>query len=278
MKDVSFGQYYPVNSVIHRLDPRVKLLMVIAYIVMIFFINTFFAYGIVAVFLLFIILLSRVPLTKILRSLKAIIFLVIFTTLLSVFFYSSKTEAPLVSWGIIKIYKTGLFNAGKMALRLIFLVTGPSLLSLTTTPVELTDGLESLLKPLALIKLPIHELAMIMSIALRLIPNLIEETEKIISAQKARLAEFESRNLFKRIKALLPVLIPLFVSSFRRADDLANAMDARCYGGAKKRTRMKKLRLHVRDFIAFFILASLFFLILLIKYNWFAISFFGVII
>lgn len=278
MKDVTIGQYYPVQSPIHRLDPRIKLLAVILYIVAIFFIRKFVGFAVVAVFLLTVIFLSRVPLGKVLRSLRAILFLVLFTVLMSILFYSSKTEEPLWQWHIVKIYKKGLLNAARMGLRLVFLVLGPSLLTLTTTPVELTDGLERLLKPLALIHLPIHELAIIMSIALRLIPTLTEETEKIMNAQKARCADFDTGNIFKRAKALLPILIPLFVSSFRRADELADAMDSRCYRGAKGRTRMKVLRLRFRDFVAAFVMLALFFVILVLRYNWFGWAFVGVLV
>lgn len=278
MRDVSFGQYYPANSVIHRLDPRLKLVLCIAYIVMIFFIQTFTGYALTALFVLALVLISRVPLLKVLRSLKAIIFLVLFTVVLTVLFYRGNPEDLLWGAWIIRIYKAALVNAGKMALRIILLVLGPTVLTLTTTPVELTDALERLLKPLSYIKVPVHELAIIMSIALRLIPTLIEETDKIISAQKARGADFESGNLFKRAKAMLPVLIPLFVSSFRRADELAYAMDSRCYRGAKGRTRMKIMKLTVKDFVAFFIMAAFFFCILLLRYNWFGIGFIAEII
>lgn len=232
MREIALGQYYPVKSVIHRLDPRFKLIIMILYIVMIFFVDTFIGFGIVLVLLLFTIFLSRVPILKVLKSLKLIIFLVLFTVIMSLLFYNGEADDVLWQWWVIKIYKAGLINAGLMALRLSFLVLGPTMLTFTTTPVELTDGLESLLKPLSYIKLPIHELAIIMSIALRLIPTLVEETDKIQSAQKARCADFESGNVFKRAKAMIPVLIPLFVSSFRRADDLADAMDSRCYRGA----------------------------------------------
>ena len=269
MKDVAFGQYYPVESPVHRLDPRVKLLSVVLYIVGIFFIQKFIGFAVVALFLLVAIACSRVPLMKVLRSVRAVLFLVLFTAIISVLFYSGGGEEPLWAWGIIKIYKGGLLSAARMALRLVFLVLGPSLLTLTTTPVELTDGLESLLKPLALIKLPVHELAIIMSIALRLIPTLMEETDKIISAQKARCAEFESGNIFKRAKAMLPVLIPLFVSSFRRADDLADAMDSRCYRGAKGRTRMKVLKMRVGDWLSLLFMAALLTAMLFLRYNYF---------
>lgn len=269
MREITLGQYYPTSSVIHRLDPRIKLFLMIVYIVMMFFIKTFIGYGIVLVLLLLTIFLSRVPLLKVLKSLKMILFLVIFTVLMSLLFYNGASSDLLWSWKFIKIYKAGLMNAGKMALRLIFLVLGPTMVTYTTTPVQLTDGLESLLKPLKYIKFPVHELAIIMSIALRLIPTLVEETDKITSAQKARCANFDSGNIFKRAKAMIPVLIPLFVSSFRRADDLADAMDSRCYRGAKGRTRMKKMKLHFRDLFAFLLVALFFVTILWLRYNFF---------
>lgn len=269
MREITLGQYYPVKSVLHRMDPRMKLIIMIMYIVMIFFIKTFVGFGIVLVFLALTIALSHVPILKVLKSLKVIIILVIFTVIMSVLFYNGKAEDLLWSAGILKIYKEGLLNAGRMALRLVFLVLGPTMLTFTTTPVELTDGLESLLKPLSYIKFPVHELAIIMSIALRLIPTLVEETDKIQSAQKARCADFESGNVFKRAKAMIPVLIPLFVSSFRRADDLADAMDSRCYRGAKGRTRMKKLKVHFRDFAALFVMCVFFFAVLWLRYNFF---------
>lgn len=269
MRDVSFGQYYPVSSPLHRLDPRTKLLATIIYIVTLFFINTFTGFGIMALFLLVVVLLSRVPIGKVLRSVKAVLFLLIFTLIISFFFYRGSPENLIWEWGVIHLYWDGLWNSLKLCIRLLLLVMGPALLTLTTTPVELTDGLESLLKPLALIKLPVHELAIIMSIALRLIPTLMEETDKIISAQKARCAEFESGNIFKRAKAMLPVLIPLFVSSFRRADDLADAMDSRCYRGAKGRTRMKVLKMRVGDWLSLLFMAVLLVAMLFLRYNYF---------
>jgi energy-coupling factor transport system permease protein len=269
VRDISFGQYYPVSSPVHRLDPRNKLILVILYIVALFFIRTFTGFGIMALTLLVMILFSRVPIGKVLKSVRAVIFLVLFTMVLTFLFYKGEASDLIAEWWIFHLYWQGLISAAKLSLRLILLVMGPALLTLTTTPVELTDGLESLLKPLALIKLPIHELAIIMSIALRLIPTLIEETDKIINAQKARGADFESGNLFKRAKALIPVLIPLFVSSFRRADELADAMDSRCYRGAKGRTRMKVLRFRLSDLVAFLFMAAVFFVILLLRYDWF---------
>ena len=278
MKDVSFGQYYPVESVIHRLDPRVKLVSAVLYIITIFFVNTFTGFGIIAIFLLTVILLSGVPIGKVFKSIRAVIFLVLFTAIMSALFYKDGGGEPLAAWWIFKIYRSGLINAGRMVLRLVFLVLGPAVLTLTTTPVELTDGLESLLKPLSLIKLPVHECAIIMSIALRLIPTLMEETEKIMNAQKARCANFDTGSLFQRAKSMIPILIPLFVSSFRRADELADAMDSRCYRGAKGRTRMKVLRLYVRDLIASLLMLALFAFILIMRYNWLNWAFIAVLI
>ena len=203
MREIALGQYYPVDSVLHRLDPRTKIILMIAYITMIFFVKTFIGFGVVFVFLAIAIILSRVPVGKVLKSLKTIMFLVLFTVIMSLLFYAGKEEDLIWRWGIIKVYRAGLINAGLMALRLMFLVVGPTLLTFTTTPVALTDGLESLLKPLSYIKFPVHELAMIMSIALRLIPTLVEETDKIQSAQKARCADFESGTVFERAKAMI---------------------------------------------------------------------------
>ena len=268
MKDVSFGQYYPVSSPIHRLDPRTKLLSVIIYMVALFFVSRFTGFGIMALFLFIAVIVSRVPIGKVLRSVRAVLFLLIFTMLITFLFTKGEPDKLIWEFGILHLYWDGLFMSLKLCIRLILLVLGPALLTLTTTPMELTDGLESLLKPLSLIKIPVHELAIIMSIALRLIPTLMEETDKIINAQKARCADFDSGNIFKRAKAMLPVLIPLFVSSFRRADDLADAMDSRCYKGAKGRTRMRVLKFRFRDFLFLFIMAALFTVILFLRYNW----------
>ena len=268
MRDVSFGQYYPVSSPIHRLDPRTKLLSVIIYMVALFFVSRFTGFGIMALFLFISVIVSRVPIGKVLRSVRAVLFLLIFTMLITFLFTKGEPDKLIWEFGILHLYWDGLFMSLKLCIRLILLVLGPALLTLTTTPMELTDGLESLLKPLSLIKIPVHELAIIMSIALRLIPTLMEETDKIINAQKARCADFDSGNIFKRAKAMLPVLIPLFVSSFRRADDLADAMDSRCYKGAKGRTRMRVLKFRFRDFLFLFIMAALFTVILFLRYNW----------
>lgn len=266
MRDVTFGQYYPAASPLHRLDPRTKLLAVTAYITALFFVNTFIGYGVVALFLLVMILLSKVPLGKVLKSVKAVIFLVAFSFLITLFFTAGSEENLVFSYGVIRIYLDGIIVSAKLCIRLVLLVVGPALLTLTTTPTELTHGIESLLKPLTLIKVPVHSLAMVMSLALRLIPTLMEETDKIINAQKARCAEFDSGSIVKRAKAMLPVLIPLFVSSFRRADDLADAMDSRCYRG-EGRTRMKELKMQACDCIGFLITAGLLTAILLLRYN-----------
>ena len=248
LNDVTFGQYYPTQSFVHRLDPRVKLLLLIAYIVMIFVADSFYSLALCAIILFAAIIAARVPISSVLRSVKGIIFILLFTSVLNVFFH--KGEKLLVEWWIIRIYLEGVIFAVFLTFRLFFLVMASSVLTLTTTPVNLCDGLESLLFPLTLIKIPVHVLALIMSIALRFIPTLIDETNRIISAQKARGADFETRNIFKKVKAIIPVLIPLLLSAFRRAEELGDAMDARCYSCGKKRTKYKKLAFTWRDGVA----------------------------
>ena len=259
MSDVSFGQYYPANSFAHKLDSRFKLIFLIVYIVCIFLCKTFAGLGICAAALLVCVLSSRVPFGKIIKSMKAIVFLLLFTAILNVFFYTPKAgETPLWSWQFIEIYAGGLRAAAFLIVRLFLLVMGSSLLTLTTTPVSLTDGIESLLSPLKLLKVPVHDIALIMSIALRFIPILTDETARIMNAQKARGADFETGGLGKRVKAIVPILIPLLISAFRRADELGDAMDARCYAGSKTRTKYKKLRFTWRDLLgAVFMLALL---------------------
>ncbi len=263
-KDVAFGQYYPSNSPVHRLDARVKLLLTLLFVISIFFIKTYFGFMLTLAVLLIVILLARLPIMSVLKSVRGILFIVVFTAVINLFFI--KEGEVLVHSGIIMITKTGVHTTVKMVLRLVLLISGASLLSLTTTPVELADGLESLMAPLKLIKVPVRDIAMIMSIALRFIPTLFEETNKIISAQKARGASFDTGNIFARAKALLPVLIPLFVNSFRRADELAFAMDARCYNATDKRTKMKKAKLGIGDLIAFLFIAGYTTVILLDRY------------
>ncbi len=248
LNDVTFGQYYPAKSFVHRLDPRVKLLFLIAYIVMLFVAKSFYGLALCFIILSVAVIASRVPVGSVLRSIKGVIVILIFTSVLNIFFHGG--SHLLWHWKFISIYTEGLIFSVFLTFRLLFLVMGSALLTLTTTPVNLTDGLESLLFPLTLIKIPVHVLALIMSIALRFIPTLIDETNRIISAQKARGANFESGNVFKRVKAIVPVLIPLLLSAFRRAEELGDAMDVRCYSSGKKRTKYKKLKLGWRDLIA----------------------------
>ena len=258
LNDVTFGQFYPAKSFVHNMDARAKIVFVIAYIVAIFLADNFIALGAVTLFLIFVVLLSRVPFGSVLRSVKMILFLIVFTAILNLFFYSGESAyKPLVDWWIITITQESLVNMAFLALRLFLLVMGTSVLTLTTTPVSLTDGIESLLTPLKWIRFPVHELALIMSIALRFIPTLTDETNRIISAQKARGANFETGGLIKRAKATLPILIPLLVSAFRRAEDLGDAMDARCYSGAKGRTKYKKLTFTWRDLLGLLVLGGL---------------------
>lgn len=260
MKSISFGQYYSQDSFVHKMDPRAKILLTIIYIIGIFMCESFFAFLLITLFLIIIIATSKIKPLVILRSIRAIIYLIIFTAILNLLFYQDGEKI----WWIITD-KAVIFTV-KMALRLLLLIMGTSILTLTTTPIELTDGIESLLKPLKLIKFPVHELALIMSIALRFIPTLMDETDRIIRAQKARGANFESRNIFKKAKALIPILIPLLISAFRRADELADAMDSRCYNGSKGRTKMKRLKFSYRDLIGAFFLITFFLIIILDKY------------
>lgn len=255
LNDVTFGQYYPAKSFVHRADPRIKLLALIAYIVALFIAKNFYSLALCFAVLCSTVIAARVPVGSVLRSVKAVIVLLVFTAVLNLFFHGG--SHLLVHWWIIKIYREGIIFTVFFVLRLFFLVMGSALLTLTTTPVELTDGIESLLTPLKLVRFPVHELALIMSIALRFIPTLIDETNRIISAQKARGADFESGNIFKRVKAIVPILIPLLISAFRRAEELGDAMDARCYTGSKNRTKYKKLKLGWRDIICFFVFAAM---------------------
>lgn len=255
LNDVTFGQYYPTQSFVHRLDPRIKILALITFIVLLFVADNFYSLFAVALIAMLAIAFSRVPIKSVLRSVKGILVILIFTAVLNLFFH--KGEHLLAEWWIFRIYTESIIFTVFFVLRLFFLVMISSVLTLTTTPVSLTDGIEILLKPLTYIKFPVHELALIMSIALRFIPTLIDETNRIISAQKARGADFESGNIFKRIKAIVPILIPLLISAFRRADELGDAMDARCYSGSKIRTKYKKLKFGWRDLVAFFFVAAL---------------------
>lgn len=254
MNDVIFGQYYPTKSFVHNMDARVKLLLTIAYMVMVFLIDNFYGYALAVGFIVLAVIFSRVPFLSVLRSIKGVTFLAVFTAVLNLFFYSSG-EVVFEFW-IIKIKDEALIMTAFMALRLFLLVLGTCLLTLTTAPVDLTSAIESVLKPLKVVKFPVESLALVMSIALRFIPTLMNEADRIIKAQKARGADFESRNIFKKAKAMLPILIPLLVSSFQRAEELALAMDARCFKGGKGRTKYKKMKMTWRDLIGFLIVAG----------------------
>ena len=255
LKDITLGQYFPGKSVVHRLDPRTKLVALVGYIVALFMAKSWISYGVCLVFLAVTIGVSCIPLKSILRGMKPLVFILVFTGLLNLLFTGG--EDVLVDLGLITITTEGIVRAVLMVARILMLITGTFLLTYTTSPIALTDGLESLLSPLKKIKVPVHELSMMMCIALRFIPTLIEETDKIMSAQKARGADFETGNLMKRVKALVPILVPLFISAFRRADELATAMECRCYQGGEGRTKMKLLRFHREDVFAFFVLAAL---------------------
>ena len=250
LKDITLGQYFPGKSPVHLLDPRTKLIMLVVYIVSLFLASGWISYGVMLLFLAAVIKISTIPLKSIVRGMKPLLMILIFTGVLNIFFTPGEGE-PLVALGAVKIYSEGLIRAVFMVLRILMLVAGTFLLTYTTSPIALTDGLEALLSPLKKIKVPVHELSMMMCIALRFIPTLIEETDKIMSAQKARGADFESGSLIDRAKALIPILVPLFISSFRRADDLATAMECRCYQGDEGRTKMKLLRYSRWDFHAF---------------------------
>lgn len=251
LKDVTFGQYYPGNSLLHRTDPRIKLLILVEYLILVLVASTELAAAVSLMFTVFLIAVSGVKLRILLKSVKPLVFVLIFTALINLFFTTGESE-PLVDWKFITIYKEGIRSAVMMLLRLLSLVLGSSvLISLTTSPLELTDAIESVLSPLKLIRVPVHEFAMMMSIALRFIPTLIEETNKIISAQKARCADFESGNILRRVKALVPILIPLFVSAVRRAEELADAMECRCYHGGEGRTKLKVMKACARDYVFF---------------------------
>ncbi len=257
MKDVAFGQYYPARSFLHNLDPRLKILFLIAYIVAIFLAPSTNFYGLAACafVLILAVIFSRVPVLKVLRAVRGVLFLLVFTALLNVLFHGGETV--YWSYGILRITREGIIFSAILALRLMLLVTFSSLLTYTTTPVALTDAIESLLTPLKWIRFPVHELALIMSIALRFIPILSEETDRIKNAQKARGADFEHGGPIAKVRAFVPILIPLLLCAFRRADELGDAMDARCYMGSKNRTKYKKLRFSWRDIIAFFVGAAL---------------------
>lgn len=273
MRDITLGQYFPASSVVHRLDPRVKILSLIAYIILIFCTFNCMSLAFIALTVSAIILLTKVPLRMYLKSLKVIFIIVIITSILNLFY---GTGEPIFEWWIIKITWTGIRNAVFVCVRIICLILLSSVLTFTTSPTDMTDALERLMKPLNIFHVKVHEIAMMMTIALRFVPTLLEETDKIMAAQKARGADMESGNIFTRIKALVPVLVPLFVSAFRRAYELAVAMECRCYRGGEGRTRMKQLHLAKRDYISLVITLCVIAGIILL--NIFGVSLFSIIL
>ena len=248
LKDITLGQYFPGDTVAHRLDARTKILLVMLYIIALFCAKSFTAYALLAAVLAVCIRVSRVGLRSLVRGLKPVLFIIVFTALLNLFF--TPGERYVLEWGFLRVSDTGLRNAVFMVLRIMLLIMGTFLMTYTTSPISLTDGLERLLNWMKRLHVPVHELAMMMSIALRFIPTLIEETDKIMSAQKARGADFESGGLIQKAKALIPILVPLFISAFRRADELATAMECRCYHGGEGRTKLRVLRYEARDYVA----------------------------
>jgi len=264
MIKITIGQYYPAQSFIHRMDARMKLLCTIIFITILFFIGNFLGYAFAAAYLLTMIKISKVPIKFLFRGFRAIFFIIAFTAILNMFFTAG--EVVLLQLGGVRITQEGLTNAARMAIRLVMLLMGSSLLTLTTTPIQLTDAIEFALKPLKRVGVPAHEIAMMMTIALRFIPTLIEEMDKIMKAQMARGADFDTGGLIKKAKSLVPLLVPLFISSFRRADELALAMEARCYRGDVGRTRMKQMRMASLDYKALFIMVLFILCILFLEY------------
>ena len=248
LKDITLGQYFPGNTVAHRLDPRTKILLVTLYIIALFSAKGLLGYMVMAATLAVCVKISKVGFKSLVRGLKPLVVIIAFTGILNIFF--TPAETYLLEWGILRISEKGIQNALFMVVRIMLLVMGTFLMTYTTSPIRLTDGLESLLGPLKRLRVPVHELAMMMAIALRFIPTLIEETDKIMSAQKARGADFESGNIFQKAKALVPILVPLFISAFRRADELATAMECRCYHGGEGRTKLHVLKYQRRDYVA----------------------------
>lgn len=251
IKDITIGQYIPGNSFVHKLDPRTKILISMLFVIALFIVNKYVGYIFTVGFLGLSVVLSKISPRYLYNGLKPVFALIIITAALNMFMIQGTPETLVFQWNFLKIYREGIDTAVFMTLRLIFLILGTSLLTLTTSPIELTDGIEKLLNPFKKVGVPAHELAMMMTIALRFIPTLMDETDKIMKAQQARGADFESGSLIQKAKGLIPLLVPLFISSFRRADELAMAMEARCYRGGEGRTRMKQLRYEGRDFTAY---------------------------
>ena len=251
IRDITIGQYYPADSILHKLDPRVKLFATLVYIITIFIAKTFVQYALITLLVFMVIRLSKVPFRFMVKGIKPILFVIVFAFLMNIFFTRG---TPIFSVWRISIAREGIEMACLMAARLILLIIGTSLLTLTSSPIRLTDGLEKAFSPLKKIGFPAHELAMMMTIALRFIPTLLEETDKIMKAQQARGADFESGNIFRRAKSLIPLLVPLFIAAFKRADELANAMEARGYRGGEGRTKLNPLRYQRRDYLAYLLI------------------------
>jgi energy-coupling factor transport system permease protein len=254
LKNITLGQYFPGDSVIHNLDPRMKIILSLMLIIVVFLVESLWGFAVLALFLGMVIVMSHVGAASVLRSIKPLLFIIVFTFVLNVFFYPGQTI--LAQWGSVKLTEEGILKAVLIVLRLMFLIFSTSILTLTTSPMQLTDGMESLMKPLNKVNFPVHEMAMMMSIALRFIPTLAEETDRIMKAQMARGAEFDSGNLLKKAKNMVPLLVPLFVSAFKRADELALAMESRCYKGGEGRTKMKVLHMAGRDWASLGITAA----------------------
>lgn len=268
MVNISLGQYYPGQSVLHRMDPRAKVLASIIYIVASFLCKNFFSFVLLFASAILLILVSRIPLRIVMRSIRALIFIMAFTAVLNIFWVTDTTAEPLIHWHFITVYTKGLYHALFILVRIIAMIIGTSLfLTYTTSPIALTDALEQLLHPLALLHVPVHTFAMMMTIALRFIPTLLEETDRIMKAQMSRGADFSSGNIMKRAKNMLPILIPLFISSFRRADELALAMEARCYRGGEGRTRMHELVYGKADALTGLVMLALFVLLAFLRWG-----------
>ena len=255
IKDITIGQYFPGDSVIHKMDPRMKIILTVVYIAALFVVKNFLGFLLTGGLLIIIMLISKIPVKTVFRGIKPLLFIIIFTAFFNIFYGTGASVFPGIGW-LAWLKWGGLINAAFMVIRIVLLITGTSFMTYTTSPVMLTDALERLISPLKYIKVPVHELAMMMTIAMRFIPTLIDETEKITNAQKARGADFETGNIIRRAKALIPILIPLIVSAFRRAEELADAMECRCYNGGDGRTRYKIYSFSLRDYIAAFVVLA----------------------
>ncbi len=264
IKDITIGQYFPGNSLLHRLDPRTKILLTVAYIVLLFITKRLIGLALAGLFMLAVVLISRISLKTVIKSIKPLLFIILFTATLQMIYGGGEPLFPTVGWLTWLSWK-GVRNAIFMAVRIVLLVVGTSFMTYTTSPIMLTNALESLMSPLKYIKVPVHEFAMMMTIALRFIPTLVDETDKIMNAQKARGADFETGNIFRRAKALIPILVPLLISAFRRAEELADAMECRCYHGGVGRTKYKIYHFALRDLGAALVMVAMFGIIIVIN-------------